>query len=312
MVPGLDPSAFATTPRSGGHARQTPLTLDALVQRTGRLLAIPQVVGEVLRLLDDPDSRQSEIAARLAQDPALVAILLRLANSPAFAPARTVDSVERAIVLLGRDHLRRLVIAGAVTQASERLPAQNLLPLEVFWRHSAYCAVIARLLAEMTAPALAGSVFVGGLLHDLGQLALFSQAPEAAHRAFLRSLSEPSAVTPQDAERAELGFDHAELGGALAERWGLPDVLCACVRFHHTPLAVPEPHALPVALVHLANTGAHLAELDSRDWSDAPPVESKLWKRLDLGPESLWRILEQAQYQVLAVETLRNPGPGGA
>jgi HD-like signal output (HDOD) protein len=110
----------------------SPITINALIKQTGRLLAIPRVVGEVLKLLDDPKSRQSAIAELLAQDPALVAIVLRLANSPAFASSRTVDSMEQATMLLGRDHLRRLVIAGAVMQASDRLPAQNLLPLEVF------------------------------------------------------------------------------------------------------------------------------------------------------------------------------------
>jgi HD-like signal output (HDOD) protein len=283
------------------------LTLDTLIQRTGRLLAIPRVVGDVLRLLDDPNSRPGDIASKLAQDPALVVIVLRLANSPAFAQARTVDSVERATMLLGRDHLRRLVIAGAVTQASDRLPKQKLLPLEVFWRHSSYCAVIARLLAEQEAPALAGTVFLGGLLHDLGQLILFSQAPEEAHHAFLRSLSEPDLVSPQDAERLELGFDHAELGGALAERWGLPDILCACLQYHHAPSAAPEAFRLPVVLVHIANTGAHLAELDSRDWHDAPPLEPGALEQTRLRPEAVMDVVETAQHQVLAVEALRNP-----
>nr|WP_242470819.1 HDOD domain-containing protein [Thiocystis violacea] len=278
-----------------------------MVKRTGRLLAIPRVVGEVLRLLDNSNSRQIDIAKLLEQDPALVAILLRLANSPAFAPARTVDSVERAVMLLGREHLRRLVIAGAVTQASERLPTQEMLPLEVFWRHSSYCAVIARLLAERISPDLAGMVFLGGLLHDLGQLILFTQEPEAAHQAFLRSLGEPETFSPQDAERAELGFDHAQLGGALADHWGLPDSLAACLRYHHDPLEAPEERQLGVALVHVANTGAHLAELDSRDLHDAPPVEPQVLVRFGIQPEFLLELVEKAQYQVLAVEALRNP-----
>jgi HD-like signal output (HDOD) protein len=292
---------------SGEHSRVSLPTIETLVQRAGRLLAIPRVVGEVLRRLDDPNSRQSDIAKVLEQDPALVAILLRLANSPAFAPARTVDSVERALMLLGREHLRRLVIAGAVTQASERLPVQDLLPLELFWRHSSYCAVIARLLAERCAPALAGTVFLGGLLHDLGQLILFSQEPQAAHQAFLRSLGDPETFSPQDAERAELGFDHAELGGVLAERWGLPESLAACLRYHHAPRDAPEEHRLAVALVHVANSCAHLAEFDSRDLHDAPPIEPEALARLNIQAEALLELIETAQHQVLAVEALRNP-----
>ncbi len=286
----------------------TSPTLATLIKQADRLLAMPRVVGEVLRLLDDPNSAQAKIAKLLGQDPALVAIVLRLANSAAFAPARSVDSVERALMLLGRDPLRRLLIAGAVTQACERLPTQTLLPLELFWRHCAYCATLARLLAEQRAPEYAATVFLGGLLHDLGLLILFTQAPDASHTAFLRSLSDPGFCSPQDAERAELGFDHAELGGALAEHWGLPESLCVCLRYHHAPAQAPQALRIPVALVHVANSLAHLAELDSRDLRDAPPIEPDALASLDIAPVMLLDLIEQAQSQVLAVEALRNPG----
>lgn len=284
------------------------------MKSTGKLLAIPRVVGEILTLLDDVDSSQQQIAACLARDPALVAIVLRMANSAAFAPSRTVDSVDRALALLGREQVRRLVIAGAVTSATDRLPEQHLLPLEFFWRHSAYCAVIARLLASQTqgASSLAGVVFLGGLLHDLGQLVLFSQAPEVTQRAFLDSLGEPGAISPQAAEHQRLGFDHAELGGALAEHWGLPHVLCDIMRYHHAPADAPEASAQAVALVHVANTGAHLAELDSRDWADAPPIDPSVWSHLGFTADALMPAIEQAQYQVLAVEALHDPSLTGS
>lgn len=283
------------------------MTIESLVKSTGKLLAIPRVVGEVMRLLDDPDSAQAQIAKTLAQDPALVAILLRLANSAAFAPSRSVDSVDRALALLGREQVRRLVIAGAVTGAVDHLPEQHLLPLEFFWRHSAYCAVIARLLAEQNHRSLEGVVFLGGLLHDLGQLVLFTHAPEETQRAFLNSLSAPQSISPQTAEHDQLGFDHAQLGGALAERWGLPPLLCDILHFHHDPSAAPEDSLKAVALVHIANTGAHLAELDSRDWGDAPPIDPSVWPLLGMSSDDLMATIEQAQYQVLSVEALHDP-----
>jgi HD-like signal output (HDOD) protein len=286
------------------------MTIESLVKSTGKLLAIPRVVGEVMRLLDDPNSGQAQIAKCLAQDPALVVMLLRLANSAAFAPSRTVDSVDRAVALLGREQVRRLVITGAVTSAADRLPEQHLLPLEFFWRHSAYCAVIARLLAEKADPSLEGVVFLGGLLHDLGQLVLFSQVPEETQRAFLESLSALQTISPQTAEHDQFGFDHAQLGGALAEHWGLPPVLCDILHFHHDPAAAPEASRKAVDLVHVANTGAHLAELDSRDWADAPPIDARVWPRLGISPEDLLSVVEQAQYQVLSVEALHDPALG--
>lgn len=294
-----------------GDTVLSSMTIESLVKSTGKLLAIPRVVGEVMRLLDDPDSAQARIAACLAQDPALVAMLLRLANSAAFAPTRTVDSVDRAVALLGREQVRRLVITGAVTGAADRLPEQHLLPLEFFWRHSAYCAVIARLLAEDIARSLEGVVFLGGLLHDLGQLVLFSQVPEESQRAFLNSLNAPNALNPQTAEHDQLGFDHAELGGALAEHWGLPPVLCDMLHYHHDPAAAPERSSKAVALVHVANTCAHLAELDSRDWGDAPPINPCVWPLLGLSSDALLPVIERAQYQVLAVEALHDPALAG-
>jgi HD-like signal output (HDOD) protein len=282
-------------------------SLEARVESADKLLVMPQAVVEVSRLLEDDSATAAQMAATLGRDPGLVALVLRIANSPAYAPARTVDSVERAVAMLGRDALQRLVVASAITRATAGIPDQERLPLDVFWRHSAYCAVIARQLGTRVLPRQASGVFLAGLLHDLGKLLLFSQSPESAHRAFLSSLDGADALDPQEAERAQLGFDHAELGAALAAHWGLPELLVDCLAGHHHPLAVPERHRSAVMLVHLANTGAHLAEIDSRDWADAPPVEPVAWKALDLEPEALLAAVEDAQHEVLAVQALWDP-----
>ena len=285
-------------------------SLEARVEAADRLLAMPQVVFEVSRLLEDDESTQRQIADALGRDPGLVAQVLRMANSPAYAPARAVDSVERAVTLLGRGTLQRLVIAGAVTRSMSSLPEQERLPLETFWRHSAYCAVIARQLARTVAPREAEAVFLAGLLHDLGKLLLFSQSPEAAHRAFLASLDTASGPTPQAAEREQMGFDHARLGGALAERWGLPEVLVEGIAWHHDPASASEEYRRAVALVHLANTGAHLAEIDSRDWADAPPLTGEAWSAAGVSPEMLLQAVEDAQHEVLAVQALSGSDAG--
>ncbi|WP_018869119.1 MULTISPECIES: HDOD domain-containing protein [unclassified Thioalkalivibrio] len=285
-------------------------SLEARVEAADRLLAMPQVVFEVSRLLDDDESTQPQIAAALGRDPGLVAHVLRLANSPAYAPSRAVDSIERAVAMLGRDVLQRLVVASAVTRSMNTLPEQERLPLETFWRHSAYCAVIARQLAQAVAPRAAGVVFLAGLLHDLGKLLLFSQSPEAAHRAFLASLDTAQGPSPQAAEREQMGFDHARLGGALAERWGLPEALVEGIAWHHDPLSASDRHRPSVALVHLANTGAHLAEIDSRDWADAPPLEEQAWSIAGVSPEMLLQAVEDAQHEVLAVQALSDPEVG--
>ncbi|OOG28734.1 phosphohydrolase [Thioalkalivibrio denitrificans] len=277
------------------------LPLDELLEQTSGLVSLPAIAIRLNELVEDPDAGAADIAALVSQDPSLTLRLLKLANSPLYGFSRTVDTITRAVTVIGAGRIRDLVIATTVPRAFDAVDSP-LLSLEEFWRHSIYCGLAARLLAEEVLPARSETVFVAGLLHDVGRLLIFNREPDEAHEAFLLALQKASELGPQAAERQVLGYDHAEVGGELALRWKLPASLQECIRYHHDPRGARE-FPVEAALVHIANSVAHMAELDTRDQRDVPPVEPEAYELTGLRPEHLGPVVERAQLQVVEVES---------
>ena len=275
-------------------------TLDQLIAQAGGLLSLPGVVVRLNRLLDDPNTGASEIAAVIGKDPALTIRVLRVANSAFYGFSSKVDSLQRAVTVIGPEQVRDLVLASAMAHKFEGIP-NNLMSMEVFWRHSLYCGLAARMLAEQVVPEHAETVFIGGLLHDIGRLLVFNRLPEESHRAFLLTIDRGGATPPQVAEREVMGFDHAQVGGALAECWHLPSLLTECIRHHHEPGAAQR-HPVEAAVVHIANTVAHMAELDSRDLDDAPPIDPVAWARTGLDQGVMPGLVDRAEQSIVEVE----------
>lgn len=235
-------------------------TLDEVVESVGELVSFPHVYLRVSRLLDQPDSTLEVIAEEIGRDPGLATRLLRMANSPVYGLSREVDSVSRAVSVLGTRALRDLILKTAAGEALSSIP-NDIISIEDFWQHSLYCALLARRLAEDSKTMDPETAFLAGLLHDIGQLALFHSQPGQA-RVALDLLAGGEAL--QAAEQRVFGFDHTVLGGALLEAWHLPPLLAACARFHHDPAQAGE-YAREAAVVHLANALAHRAQAPDDD-----------------------------------------------
>lgn len=278
------------------------LPLNQLIEQTSGLVSLPAVAIRLNELVEDPSAGSDDIARVVSQDPSLAMRLLKLANSPLYGLSRTVDTIPRAVTVIGVGRIRDLVIASTVPRAFHAV-GNPLMSLEDFWRHSIYCGLAARLLAEAALPGRGETLFVAGLLHDIGRLLIFNREPDEAHRAFLLALQEAAELGPQDAERQVLGYDHAEVGGELAARWKLPPNLQECIRCHHRP-ADAGTFRIETALVHIANSVAHMAELDTRDERDVPPVHAEAFELTGVRPEQLGEVAERSQHQVVEVESL--------
>lgn len=275
-------------------------SLDELIEQTSSLFSLPEVVLRLNDVVNHPGSTVTDIAGIISQDPALTVQLLRQANSPFYGLMQEVDTVSQAVVLLGAQRIRDMVLATAVTGQFGRV-AMEYEPLEDFWRHSIYAAILARDLAGRCVRGREESLFIGALIHDIGQMLLFHRLPRLSHAAFLRSLEGRGDLDPLQAEREVIGFDHATVGGELVERWGLPPLLVECVRHHHAP-SLSQRYPLEVSVVHIANSIAHLAALDSRDPADAPPIDAIAWHRVGLDQDIVDGTILRAQQRVVEVE----------
>lgn len=230
------------------------ITEAALLARVKSLPSFPTAVVRLREVLAQDRSTPADVERAVAVDAALTANLLRIANSARFGLRRQVASVGHAVTLLGRGRLQEIVLGEALRHvAKERIPGFEMTPA-AFFSHCVATAVVAgRITAQRGAGRDAG--FLGGLLHDVGKLAIGAFLEAAG--ADLRCSLGREGMSLFDAERETLGTDHAQAGALLAEHWALPPVVVSVTRWHHEPDRAPSDAAQVVDAVHLANALAH-------------------------------------------------------
>lgn len=194
---------------------------------------LPKVALRVIQVAQDPRSSAVDLAMAVSSDPALAARVLRVANSPLYRAQREITSVQEALVRLGFVQARNIAVSSAITAAYAPDTRNALFRIEEFWRHSLAVAFRASELAGVRPGLDVPTAFTAGLLHDIGRLALYYADPAGVDQAVARALAEE---VPLDAiEREEFGVSHDEVGGRLAERWGLPPATVAAIANHHRP-----------------------------------------------------------------------------
>ena len=255
-----------------------PMTLEEFTQDIDHLVSLPSVGMRVNEVVNDPNSNADDIGKLISQDPALVTRVLRIANSPAYGLSTQITTITRAVSIVGTQLIRDLVLATSTISAFEDIP-NELVSLENFGDHSLYCGIAARFLAEQRGMKHTETEFLAGLLHDIGQLVIFRKEPDAAKRALLLSIEGPDDFALHKAEQAVFGFDHAQVGATLLHHWHFPDLLVACVEKHHAPQE-EQKFPIEVSLVHIANSIASLAEIDSVSEEDAVRTEQLSWDRV--------------------------------
>jgi HD-like signal output (HDOD) protein len=269
------------------------LTAEGLVANIKDLVTLPEVALRIAGMVDDPTSSATDIGRAISLDAALTARLLRIANSPAFGQHGKIATISRAITVLGVRQVRDLTVGLTAIRTFNGI-GNELVTMESFWRHSVLCAVAAGQIAGRRERGRDDTPFVAGLLHDIGQLVLFSRVPELARTALLMSVDSTEDRGLFLCEREVIGFDHAAVGLALAKNWAMPRSLQECIEFHHEPELAQE-HPLEVATVHIANSVAVLAEIDSCDLSDAPAMSAAALRALKLDLQAVRDIVLQTQ-----------------
>lgn len=210
---------------------------------------LPEAYLALRRTAENPMSGVADVAAAVSKDPSLVAYVLRLANSPLYAPIAPVETVSRAVGLIGLAEIVNLAAGAVLSRLFEKPPRPELLSLPDFWRHAVAVGMLAQALARRRDEALSERYFVAGLLHDMGRLVLAVAEPDLVAAVIARAGD--GRISMDAAERLELTFDHAALGGRICEKWRMSDSLVEGVAGHHDPSLCPE--SMVAAAVHVAD-----------------------------------------------------------
>ncbi len=263
--------------------------VDKIIKRIHDLPTLPLVYKRVCDLLRNPYTSASDIAAVIGEDQVITTKLLRLVNSAHYGFPEKVETITRAVSLVGMKAVKDLVLATSVMDLFQDQEIENWTTAE-FWRHSLGVAVTSSTLARHVDMAHeAEEFFVAGLIHDIGKIVWIEHFPEELYQVL--HLARKKRITMIEAEQIQLNFTHARAGRLLAKRWGLPDRLIETIAWHHDPrLAEKNPEF--AALVHIADAMANGLRLGASGNGRVPAIKPEALEICRLVPERVEEILQ--------------------
>lgn len=270
------------------------LSATSLVNRSLELVSPPSTYTRLDTLIQDPDSAIDDFASVINTDPALATRLLKIVNSPFYGFPSQINTISRAITIIGTRELNHLVLATSVLNTFSGIPS-TLINMDSFWQHSLACAMTARQLANACGQRGTERLFTAGLLHNIGSLVMYQSLPELAREAI--NSARFGHETIFEAEQRIIGFDHSEVGEALALAWRLPESLVDTIRHHHCP-AEAKTAALDVAIVHVADVMVSAVPFGHAGDAHVPPLDPNAWQLLGLDLNIVPQILTQISLQL--------------
>ncbi|BBD07638.1 HDOD domain-containing protein [Desulfovibrio ferrophilus] len=244
------------------------------------LPAMPEVAVQLERVTSDPSSSAQNVADVISLDPSLSTILLHIVNSAFYNFPSKIDSIPRAVSIVGTSQLHALALGRMVLNMANEMPPKHF-NMDVYWEHCVATGVIAKELATLCNFPNPERHFLAGLLHDIGKLAIAKALPR--HAEALNLIRHHS--VPHIAEESVLGFDHARFGAMILRKWNIPYQIVEAVAHHHHPEEATHPEG--ARILHLADIIARALVIPSSDVPLSPSLSKGAWSSLCMKPELL-------------------------
>jgi HD-like signal output (HDOD) protein len=206
--------------------------LDKLIRKEN-LPTLPCCVQQLNQMLTSDNITVSAVSPVIEKDPALASKVLRLANSSYYGLSSHVNTISRAITILGFNTVRNLVLTVAMVGIFAK-HIQTSLDVIGLWYHSLGCAVASQALTCKMAHRLQEKAFICGLIHDIGKVIIAQNVPEDMEKVLKKVKQDPSFIQ-NDIEQEIIGFTHAEVGEFVTDAWHFPMEYCGAIKFHHNP-----------------------------------------------------------------------------
>jgi HD-like signal output (HDOD) protein len=270
--------------------KTNPPDLNRIIARVEDLPTLPRTVLKITELVNDPKSSARDLARIITDDQVLAARLLRLVNSSFYGFPQRISTITGAIVLLGFDAIRNLLLTTSVFDLFPNRKNTSLIRQEQFWDHSLGCAVGSKIIGNHLRYDKVEELFVSGLLHDIGKIVEMIFLPEAFKEIVKRVRDENILMIA--AEERILGYRHPEVGKLLAEKWNLPPKLTSVILHHHQPSEAGR-FALEAAIVHLADILCRSLNIGYGGDNKMPALDKTAWNSLRIKSQSIEPILAE-------------------
>jgi len=227
-----------------------------------RMPSLSTTVTKVLDICNSPSTSANDLNRVISLDPVLTGQVLKLINSAYYSLPNQINSLTRAIIMLGINTVKNLALSTAILGTMGKHSFRSL-SMDAFWTHSLCVGVMAKALAGLKGipGMMQEEFFVAGLIHDMGKIPLNNCFAEEYRQSLELAAIEQGPLTR--AEEMLLGFDHGLSGKMIAEKWQLSLALTEMLRFHHTPENASVENRQLVGVVALANTYANLFDIGS-------------------------------------------------
>ena len=257
-----------------------------------KLSTLPDIYRQIIDAVSKPTSSAYDIEKVIRTDTNLSARLLKVVNSAFYGYPSKIDTLSRAVNIIGTKQLSTLAMGVNITSVFKDIPSE-VINMKMFWKHSILCGICARLIAGAKNIQNTERMFVAGLLHDIGRLVLYNYLPIESLYAATEARSRSTLLYV--AERDLFNFDHATIGGDLINKWKISMSLEDCIRHHHEPQRSRS--RAESSIVHLADIMANVMGIGSSGERFIPPLNQEAWTQLGITPNILTVAMEQAEGQ---------------
>ena len=266
---------------------------ESIITKVLKVAALPAVAIKFSEAVQNPLTSNNDLEKIISEDSALASKVLMIANSALFNFPSKIDTIDKAITIIGQKQLSEIILSCSVVEMFKGIP-QDVIDMDMFWRHSIAVATASRLLASARHEQNVERFFTAGLLHDIGKLIVFVEAPKYALEVVTKC--EESSKLMHKVEKEVLGFDHAKLGAMLLKKWKLPDSVISAVYYHHMP-SISSGDIVGPSIIHIADIICHALQFGSSGERFVPTLNEKAWDALSLDVEILGTSIEQLNVQ---------------
>ncbi len=244
---------------------------------------LPIALQKAMALMDGPRTNIAKIGEIIAQDQSLTARVLKMVNSPIYGFPRRIASIHNALVLLGVNAVRGLLISSVVFEIVSRHMAG-------LWGHSVACSTACKIIAKHLRFKEEEEYMLAGLLHDFGKVVISLQLPDAVRD--IVSLVRNEDISFYEAEKLILGFGHTRVNAWMAAHWNLPIGITEAMTYHHNPMA-SENYKSITSVVHLGDFFARVFEVGHPGDTNVSEVSPHALKHLGLDQNDLREIVDR-------------------
>ncbi|RJR21672.1 MAG: GGDEF domain-containing protein [Nitrospiraceae bacterium] len=280
-------------------------SLHTLLKGVATLPSLPSIALRIIQEIKKDKSSLNDLAEIISYDPALTAKILRIANSSFYALPYKVDSIERAVHILGLEALKNIALSFAIVKGFKRNPVDEF-DHELFWKRSITSAVSAEMIAAKL-KMKREDTFVTPLLMDIGVLVTYLVRPDDYLRVINKKRA--SSMSTSEAEASVYGFDHQDVGSEILKKWGLPESIYMPIAYHHNKKDCPADLKNMVDILMLADimSSVYHGNKSSRKFSE---LKQLLQEKLDITDIEVSEFVDQIAGKTVEILTSFELDPG--